>query len=467
MRRSGLIWSVCLVLGPMLASAASGAEEPGRALYMERCFWCHGDEGRGDGPSAIGMIPRARDFVRADYKIRSTPHGQLPTDEDLFRMISKGLPGTPMPGWEKILTDQELRQLVSYLKSLSPRFETETREPLSIPSSPASVEQGREVHRQARCFTCHGEAGRGDGEITATLNFQWGMPYSARDFSRGWTFKGGNEPREIYLRITGGINGTPMGPYQELLSDQERWDLAHYIASLDAEPSQTTADFVITAALIEGDIPAVPDAPEWERVASILVPLAGQVTLDPPSRWWTPTAGTAALRALWNGREIAFLLEWNDPTGADSPFPDSALLQFPANPGSKPYFLFGDADNPVTLWQWRAGEHAELETATGPGTSESQRADFQAHAVWKEGRWQVILRRSLEGEPSFEPGKFIATLVSVRDGANAEVGNVRAISTWLYTTLERPRSARPWLRGLAYLLGTVIVHLWILGKLKS
>lgn len=460
----GSAWLITLSMAARPAAAQdSGA---GREIYTKRCVWCHGERGLGDGPSAVGMLPRPRDFTIADYKIRSTPHGQLPTDEDLFRVVARGLPGTPMPAWEKILNEGEIRSVVSYLKSFSPRFEKEARGPIGPPpSSPGSVERGWEVFRKARCFMCHGEAGRGDGGITTALNFQWGLAYAARDFTRGWTFKGGHEPRDIYLRITGGLNGTPMGPYRDLLSDQERWDLAHHVASLDREASDTSEDFVVAAIHTNDAIPNAFDAAPWETARPVVVPLAGQIVVDPPLRWWIPTAGSATVRALWNDTEVGFLLEWNDPTGPDDAFLDSALIQFAALDG-KPYFLFGDKEHPVDLWHWHTGNTVEEWTAAGSSAISVQPARFRVDASWSEGRWRAIFRRALAGKPDFKPGSFVPTLFSIRDGANGEIGNVRAISTWLYTTLERPRSARSWLLALVYVLGTVIAEVWILAKPK-
>lgn len=467
-----LFWFLLLALTPIAALA----QPAGRDLYMQRCFWCHGETGRGDGPSAVGMFPRPRDFARADYKIRSTPGGQLPTDDDLFRVISRGMPGTPMPGWKNILSKDERWQLVRYLKSLSPRFQSEKPDALTIPGGAASIERGKEVYRNAKCFLCHGEAGRADGGITTTLNFAWGLPRAARDLTRGWSFLGEHEPREIYLRITGGLNGTPMGPYQDLLNDQERWDLAHYVASLDQEPTDTSEDFLITAALVRGELPQSHDAAQWKTARPVLAPLAGQVVVDPPLRWWMPTAVTATVRALWNGREVAFLLEWNDPTGsvaaadaaprADGPFVDSAFLQFAAGEGTKPNFLLGDGDNPVKLWHWQAGDATEEWTANGPGKVTVAAASFRVSSTWNEGRWHVLFRRALAGEPKFAAGSFVPILISLRDGANAESDNVRALSTWLYATLERPPSARPWLLALACVLATVIIELRILFKVR-
>ncbi len=449
----------------LMAVPPSLAQVTGRDLYRQRCFWCHGEEGKGDGPSAVGMFPRPRDLVQADYKIRSTPPGQLPTEEDIFRVISSGLPGTPMPGWENILSGEERWELVSYLQSLSPRFQSEEPEPLSLPSGTGSAERGQEIYRTARCFMCHGQEGRADGGITAALNFEWGLPHWARDFTRGWTFKGGHEPRDIYLRITGGLTGTPMGPYQDLLSQQERWDLAHYVASLDQEPDVTSDDFVVVAAPVDAEIPETPEAPDWQRARPIAVPLGGTGVRRTP--WPIPTATTATVRALWSAQGIGFLLEWNDPTGPESAFSDSALLQFAAQDGSKPYFLLGNADNSVKICRWHSDNSAEQWTATGEGNIQSHSASFRVSSSWKDGRWQVIFRGPLGDEPAFETGGFVPVLLSVSDGANAEFGNARAISTWLYATLEPAPSLRPWLSGLVWLLGAVIVELWVVFRLKS
>ena len=57
-------------------------------------------------------------------------------------------------------------------------------------------------------------------------------------------------------------------------------------------------------------------------------------------------------------------------------------------------------------------------------------------------------------------------LFSLCDGGNGESGDVRAISTWLYATLEPPPTIRPWLLALASVLGVVVAEIWILRKLR-
>ena len=460
---------ILVLLSLIFAVAVEAQEDNGRELFMQHCFWCHGEAGDGNGLSATDMFPRPRNFVGADFLIRSTPHGQLPTSEDLFETLNRGLPGTPMPGWEGVLSESERHDLVAFIESLSPRYETETREPLAIPTGDGSIERGREAYELAGCTMCHGNEGRGDGAISSTLAYEWGVPYQARDLTRGWTFKGGAEVEQIYLRITGGLNGTPMGPFQDILSDQERWDLAHYVASLDQEPESMSEDFVIRAAFLEGELPDEFDAPAWQQAPAVLVALAGQVMEDPPHRWWLPTTTSATVRGLWNGSAIRFLLEWNDPTGPGSGIlgsniPDSALLQFAAQASGRPYFLFGEAGDPVTVWHWQEGNVTEEWDATGSDAINTKPASFQVTSSWADGRWRLIFSSNLTDDSPLAEGEFVPFLVSLRDGANGEAGNNRAVSTWLWATLAPPPSLQPWFSALAGALGMLAALLFIFSR---
>src|SRR5687768_5271762 len=103
------------------AQEAAGGSE-GKAVYDRWCAGCHGADGKGVGPGAARMLPRPRDFTRAQYQIRTTASGELPTDADIRRIIDFGMPGTAMPGWEEILTENERDELVTYLKSFSRFF---------------------------------------------------------------------------------------------------------------------------------------------------------------------------------------------------------------------------------------------------------------------------------------------------------------------------------------------------------
>src|SRR5262249_43605241 len=96
--------------------------ERGKAVYDVNCAACHGTKGDGNGAAAAFLLPKPRNFVEAKYRLRSTPTGQLPTDVDLFRAVSLGMPGTPMPPWKHSLNDEDRWAVVEYIKKFSPRF---------------------------------------------------------------------------------------------------------------------------------------------------------------------------------------------------------------------------------------------------------------------------------------------------------------------------------------------------------
>src|SRR5215204_6110687 len=75
--RLDLMWLrvISVFLVPVALAAASGTalaqkkKPSGRALYLEKCAVCHGDEGGGDGPGAKTMLPRPRVFAdNSDFK---------------------------------------------------------------------------------------------------------------------------------------------------------------------------------------------------------------------------------------------------------------------------------------------------------------------------------------------------------------------------------------------------------------
>ena len=96
--------------------------ERGKTVYAQNCLACHGVKGDGKGDAAAFLLPRPRNFVQANFRLRSTPPSHLPTDVDLFRSVSLGMPGTPMPPWRVNLSDDDRWAVVEYIKTFSPRF---------------------------------------------------------------------------------------------------------------------------------------------------------------------------------------------------------------------------------------------------------------------------------------------------------------------------------------------------------
>ena len=185
-------------------------------------------------------MPRPRDFTLARYKIRTTETGSVPTDDDLVRSVQQGLNGSAMPGWKGILSDTDTRNVVAYIKSLSPRFGSDPARPIivsrQVSTSPESVKRGAAVYEKLQCGKCHGTDGRGAGAAATTFEDDWGQPVTAADLTEPWSFRGGAEAADVFMRFRSGMSGTPMPSFKDAASDAEMWDLANYVVSLARKP---------------------------------------------------------------------------------------------------------------------------------------------------------------------------------------------------------------------------------------
>ena len=239
--------SVCVVL--CAASLGTHAQAPkGKAIFDAKCVECHGTTGKGDGPAAPMLTPRPRDFTSGKYKIRSTESGTAPSDEDLIQAVRQGLYGTSMPGWDRILSADDIREVVSYVKTLAARPMTPPQPVVLKPATPASIDsitRGKSVYEKLQCGKCHGVDGRGTGAVTSDFKDDANQPLPAADLTEPWTFHGGATARDIYLRFRTGMTGTPMPSFADAATDAEMWDLANYVVSLARKPVWSmTADEV-------------------------------------------------------------------------------------------------------------------------------------------------------------------------------------------------------------------------------
>lgn len=113
---------------PLLERAAgavySDQQDNHFGLYRKHCIRCHGTAGNGLGPAARLLSPYPRDFTLGKFKFKSTPSGTKPTKQDLMRTLQQGIPGTSMPSF-KLLKTQELEALVDYVIYLTARGQTQ------------------------------------------------------------------------------------------------------------------------------------------------------------------------------------------------------------------------------------------------------------------------------------------------------------------------------------------------------
>ncbi len=361
-------------------SETSDAIAAGKKIYEIKCYYCHGIKGDGNGSDAPRLDPKPRNFTRNEYKIRSTGQSVLPTDEDLYRIISSGVEGSAMPFWNT-LTPEQRWQVIFYIKTFNSEFKVQSeRAEVSLgggsASSPDSIKRGRKLFKEAKCVLCHGEDGRGEGALTTTLKKQWDLPFKARDLTQSWMFKGGNTEADIYRTVTTGLNETPMGSYADYLTDDDRWHLSHYVKSISHDMK---TDVVLKSKLVDGNLPTGPDDAVWDTQEAVELPLAGQIVASP--RFWTPSANSIRVKSFYNGENIAFLLEWDDRTSEQGEvYSDAVAIQFPTKIPEglkKPYFAMGDSSNGVELLHWRAydesvlaaqlAEASDIETETDGG----------------------------------------------------------------------------------------------------
>lgn len=246
--------------------------EKGSQIYFRRCSFCHGLLGDGDGPAAKFMDPRPRDFTLGTFKFRTTQSGELPTNEDLFRTVSRGLPGTGMQAFDDAtikngLTEEHRWQVIAYIMTFAQEFADPELDPVKTgkviklpqnraPHNAETVAKGKAVFERAKCWECHGKLGRGDGQKSFDRKDDWGFPIRIRNVTLPWKIKAGSAVEDIYMRFSTGITGTPMPSFVKALSEEDRWYLANYIKSLQV---QVTDHQVLQAAPVEGALPNAAD----------------------------------------------------------------------------------------------------------------------------------------------------------------------------------------------------------------
>ena len=112
-----LAWGAAVgivILGLASKVSAAGNVATGKELYAQLCTRCHGERGKGDGPEGILLAAKPRNFT--DCARMHTIN-----DEELVTVIREGGPARhlskDMPEWGKDLQDQQIADLVAYIRS--------------------------------------------------------------------------------------------------------------------------------------------------------------------------------------------------------------------------------------------------------------------------------------------------------------------------------------------------------------
>jgi mono/diheme cytochrome c family protein len=343
----------------------------GKKTFEKECVACHGTAGNGEGDASYLLYPRPRDFTSGQFRIIST-WDSVPTDEDLFRTISRGMPGSAMPSWAHL--PEEMRWgLVHYVKAFArlPIKVSANKEPDKFGSGGAGLvvvppEPPYDAAAQARaaelftkgCAPCHGATARGDG-AQKQIDSK-GYPTRPRDLTLG-VFKGSPDPDGVYRRIVAGLPGSPM-PQNGYLQGADAWALTHFVRALSSDDQRAKAEmkkFRIVATHVSM-LPTSPDAGAWRSTPAVNLHLM-------PLWWRIDRPEEITVRALHDGKNLALLLKWEDATHdataiRPQDFRDAAAVEFALTP-DPPFFAMGQPGAPVNIWMWKSERQADLEPA--------------------------------------------------------------------------------------------------------
>ncbi|HKE82671.1 MAG TPA: c-type cytochrome [Vicinamibacterales bacterium] len=388
--------------------------ELGKKLYAETgCLKCHGNLGRGDGPSAPTLTDDLGRPIRAADLAQSWTFRGGSSREDIFRTMSTGLNGTPMPSFADSLTADQRWAITDFIVSLSgsdgPAYTNlvvakHVDDPIDLKNG-AAIFQSAPVAR---------------------------FPVVGQIMEPGRAFH--PPPTSVTVRAIYDADSIAL---------LVRWH------DMRAEKTGKNGLSLV-----------VP--PEEEESA----PGGAQ---NPTS---TNPFGDAELAPAQKTEKDPFAEE-TAPADQPSEFSDAVSIQIPSQVPTgarKPYFIFGDAQNSVDLWFFDLAR-PDPHQFTGRGSADiasNDTGDVTGVAGYDQGEWSVIFKRPLRpasGAP-FSPGEFMPIAFSVWDGFSRERGNRRGLTVWQSVYVEPevvPSAIWPMVRTA---LGILVVELAIIAWVR-
>jgi cbb3-type cytochrome c oxidase subunit III len=244
------------VVEPPVATAAAYPLVPpsiasGEAVYGQYCAACHGQLGNGDGQSipSSGTSPAA---LAHPSNLRAT------VPQEWFE-ITKGGKGS-MPGFSTKLTDRQIWDAIAYL--------------LSLENKPEQMVAGREIFITV-CSQCHGETGKGDGELAGELTFP------PTDFTNQSIMAAISNQGMVDIITNGRSNVMPA--FGAMFSEDDKWAAVTYIRSLafaDVVLPEVTPAAVEATLAPDAQIAPQPTAEVAATPGTKLVTISGQIIHD-------------------------------------------------------------------------------------------------------------------------------------------------------------------------------------------
>ncbi len=85
------------------------ASAEGAKIFKTNCETCHGPQGHGDGPIGESLDPKPQNLAELQAAA---------SDDYLFWRVAEGKPGTSMPPWKNILTEEQIWQITAFIRTL-------------------------------------------------------------------------------------------------------------------------------------------------------------------------------------------------------------------------------------------------------------------------------------------------------------------------------------------------------------